>query len=223
MSSSWTSRSGFHICFITRLRLRLALSHSLTQQVLPPHSLNLKDMVSPPPTPKGHYLGAFWDWSDSTSASWGRPEFEPGFLPVCWARLPGWFPGLSRFLCATGTHLLGSPGERLPLLDQHSLVVPGRGSPPGGLGTLSQQQGGENTILQIPDGPSEMLQGGSRRRWARMKEGWIWCCCRRAQTEAERAPRLLGSKFIKQARSDSADSCPKPEHWEQKGLSLYTI
>jgi hypothetical protein len=36
-------------------------------------------------------------------------------------------------------------------------------------------------------------------------------CCRKAQTEAERALKLLGSKFIKQAGSDSVDSSPKAE------------
>jgi hypothetical protein len=42
-------------------------------------------------------------------------------------------------------------------------------------------------------------------------------------TETERAPKLLGSKFIKQAGSYSADSSPKAECREQRGLSLYTI
>jgi hypothetical protein len=48
-------------------------------------------------------------------------------------------------------------------------------------------------------------------------------CCRRAQTETEGAPKLLGSKFIKQVGSDSADLSPKAEPQEQRGLSLYTI
>jgi hypothetical protein len=48
-------------------------------------------------------------------------------------------------------------------------------------------------------------------------------CCRRVQTETERAPKLLGSKFIKQASSNSADSSIKAEPQEQRGPSLYTI
>jgi hypothetical protein len=39
-------------------------------------------------------------------------------------------------------------------------------------------------------------------------EGYMWgeswyCCCRRAQTDRWRAPKLLGRKFINQAGSDS--------------------
>jgi hypothetical protein len=50
-------------------------------------------------------------------------------------------------------------------------------------------------------------------------------CCRRVQTETEtkRTPRLLGSKFIKQASSDSADLSPKAEPREQRRALLYTI
>jgi hypothetical protein len=48
-------------------------------------------------------------------------------------------------------------------------------------------------------------------------------CCRRAEAETERAPKLLGSKFMKQASSDSEESSPKAEHREQRGPSLYTI
>jgi hypothetical protein len=36
-------------------------------------------------------------------------------------------------------------------------------------------------------------------------------CCRMAQTETERVPKLLESKFMKQASSDSADLSPKAE------------
>jgi hypothetical protein len=41
--------------------------------------------------------------------------------------------------------------------------------------------------------------------------------------QTERAPKLLRNKFIKKASNNSADSCPKAEPQEQKGLSLYTI
>jgi hypothetical protein len=110
--------------------------------------------------------------------------------------LPGQFPSLSRFLCAIGTHLLACWERGSLPLDQHHPVVPGRGSPLGRLGMLKWQQG-ENTTLQIPVGPLE--------------------CCRRTQTETERTPKLSGSKFIKQAGTDSVDSCPKAKHREQRG------
>jgi hypothetical protein len=42
-------------------------------------------------------------------------------------------------------------------------------------------------------------------------------CCRRAQTETERAQKLSGSKFIKQAGSDSVELSPKAEPWEMGG------
>jgi hypothetical protein len=45
-------------------------------------------------------------------------------------------------------------------------------------------------------------------------------CCRRAQTETERAPKLSGSKFIKQVGSNSVDLSPKAEPREQMGLSF---
>jgi hypothetical protein len=41
--------------------------------------------------------------------------------------------------------------------------------------------------------------------------------------QRDRAPKLLGSKFIKQAGSDSVDSSPKAEPQEQRELSLHTI
>jgi hypothetical protein len=37
-----------------------------------------------------------------------------------------------------------------------------------------------------------------------------------------RAPKLSESKFIKQGGNTSADSCPRAEPQEQRGLSLYT-
>jgi hypothetical protein len=153
--------------------------------------------------PKGRYLGAFWELINSPSASWGRPEFESRFLPVWWVGLPGWSPSLSRLLFATGTCLLSSPGERLPPPDQCGLVAPGRGSPPGRLGMLSWWQGAKTPPSKSWAGPQQ--------------------CCRRAQIETERAPKLSGSKFIKQASSYSVDSCPKAEHQEQRWFSLYTM
>jgi hypothetical protein len=45
----------------------------------------------------------------------------------------------------------------------------------------------------------------------------------RGLRQTERAPKLSGSKFIKQTGTNLADSCPKAEHREQRGLSLYTI
>jgi hypothetical protein len=49
-------------------------------------------------------------------------------------------------------------------LDQHGLLSPGRASPPGGLGTLNQPQGGENTTFQIPDKAPRNVAGGFRQR-----------------------------------------------------------
>jgi hypothetical protein len=141
-------------------------------------------------------------WSDSSSASWGSPEFEPGFLPVWWvsSQVGSWaFPG--SFVQPELTS--SAHWKRAPSPDQHGPVAPGRGSPPGRLGTLNQWQGDKNTTLQISGGPPEMLLEGSDRDW--------------------RAPKLSGSKFIKQASSNSADSCLKAEPWEQRGLSLHTI
>jgi hypothetical protein len=81
--------------------------------------------------------------------------------------LPGWFPTLSRFLCAIKTHLLGSPGERLPLL---------RSIYSGGTwwGWTSQWAGGHwagDTEVKTP--PSRSQEGPQK-------------CFRRTQTETER-------------------------------------
>jgi hypothetical protein len=46
---------------------------------------------------------------------------------------------------------------------------------------------------------------------------------RRAQAETERAAQLSGSKFIRQAGSDSADLSPKAEPENKGELSLYAI
>jgi hypothetical protein len=46
------------------------------------------------------------------------------------------------------------------------------------------------------------------------------CSCLR---QGDRSAKLSGSKFIKQASSDSVDLHPKAEPQEQRGLSLYTI
>jgi hypothetical protein len=174
------------------------LSHST---VLPPHSLNLIEMVSPQqgvtqvslgvdqapsaPPKAGLNLNSVsyqFDEQGSQVGSWGFPGFFvwPELVSlVCWER--------------------GS----LPL-DQHVLaVVPGRGGPPSGLGTLSCWQEGENTASESwPHAPRNIV-------------GWL--------RQRDRALKLLGSKFIKQACSDSADLHPKTEPWEQRGLSLYTI
>jgi hypothetical protein len=41
--------------------------------------------------------------------------------------------------------------------------------------------------------------------------GYPLSCCRRFQTETEKAPKNSGNKFIKQAGSNSADLSPKAE------------
>jgi hypothetical protein len=82
-------------------------------------------------------------------------------------------------------------GERLLPPRSTHLVVP------CGSGTLSQQQGGENTTLQIPD------------EYPRNIVGWL--------KQKDRSPKLLGSKFIKQAGSDLEDLSPKAEPQEHRG------
>jgi hypothetical protein len=165
MSSQWIQGSGIRTSFITRLHLRLILSHSA---VLLPCSLNLKDTVSPQ---KRGYLGVFESWSDSPSAFWVRPKFEPSFLPVWWAGFPSCFPSLFGFLCATVTHLLGWERGFLPS-DQHGPVAPGRGGHTGGTGTLIRQQGGKNTILWILDESPRNVAGGLRKRLKGHQRFW---------------------------------------------------
>jgi hypothetical protein len=167
-------------------------SHST---VLPPCSLNLKDMVSL--LKRVVTRVPFGSWSDSPSASWGRPEFEPGSYHSdewgsqvgSWA-FPVSFVQLELALSACWREA-PSPG---------TTCSHGRGGPPSRLGMLSWWQGGENATFQIPGRPQK--------------------CCRRAQTETERAPKLSGSKFIKQTSSDSVDWCPKAEPWEQRGFHM---
>jgi hypothetical protein len=72
--------------------------------------------------------------------------------------------------------------------------------PPSRSGTLSWQQRGENTTLQTWISPQKY--------------------CRSAQTESERAPKLSGSRFIKQASSSSEDLSPKAEP-QDKGSFPY--
>jgi hypothetical protein len=113
MSLSQTHESGLCTHFISRLCLKLTISHTLTQH-------NTYTLLPEPErhnfTPKRVLLGCLWSWSDSPSASRGRPEFEPGFLPVWWVGLPNWFLSLSRFLCATRSCPLSSLEESLPPL-----------------------------------------------------------------------------------------------------------
>jgi hypothetical protein len=126
------------------LHLRLALSHTLTKHST---STPLPEPERHSFTPKGSYYGVFGSWLDYPSVSWGRPEFEPGFLPVWWVGLPGWFLSLSGFLCAPELTSLAHQARCFFSSDQHGLVVPGRGSSPCRLGMLSWPQGGENTTF----------------------------------------------------------------------------
>jgi hypothetical protein len=99
MCSPWTWGSGLLTCFAAGLCLRLTLSYNLTQ-----HSTS-----TPLPKPERHgftgLLPVSGRWSVSPSAFWGRPEFEPGFLPVWWAVFtsPHLFLCLTGFCCASKT------------------------------------------------------------------------------------------------------------------------
>jgi hypothetical protein len=161
MNSLQTRRSGLHTHFIIRLHLRLAFSHSITQHST---STPLPEPERQGFTPKRQLLGCFLR-VDLTPflPPWILPEFEPRFLPVWWTGLLGWFPSLSRFLCATRIHLLGSPGDRLTPLDQHGLVVLGMGNPPSGLGTLNWWQRKHHTPKS--GWPPRNVAGGLRWHW----------------------------------------------------------
>jgi hypothetical protein len=168
MSSPQTCRSGLHTHFIIRLRLRLALSHALTQ-----HSTSalLSEPVRHGITPqKGGYLGAFWEliglpfcllrqawiWTWAlTSLMSGATRLvpEPYQVPLC-----------------NQTHLLGWPGERLPPPDQHGPVAPC--CPPGRPGMLRWWQGGENPTLQIPNDVPRNVAGGVRQRLRGHQSFW---------------------------------------------------
>jgi hypothetical protein len=85
-------------------------------------------------------------WSVSRSASWGRPEFEPGFFTVSWALLPSprWSLGF------TGSIVHQRPSTWLarrmnPPPDQAvywHLV----GSSPGGWGIHPSDKGGDKSL-----------------------------------------------------------------------------
>jgi hypothetical protein len=61
--------------------------------------------------PKRRLLGCLTGcWLDSLSASWGRPEFEPGFLPVWWAPLPSLVPVPHQVLLCVWVPHPDSPG-----------------------------------------------------------------------------------------------------------------
>jgi hypothetical protein len=59
--------------------------------------------------PKRSLLAVSGRWSVSPSTSWGRPEFEPGFLPVWWVVLPA----PHQVLCIQGLHP-NLPQGRIP-------------------------------------------------------------------------------------------------------------
>jgi hypothetical protein len=122
-------------------------THSHKAQYFHPAPWTWKTRFHPPKGITSDIFSGSW----LPSASWGSPEFEPRFLPIWGAGLPSWFLSLSGFLCATRTHLLRSPGERV-------FPSKGRGSSAGKLEMLSQWQGDENTALGIPDEPPDMLQ-----------------------------------------------------------------
>jgi hypothetical protein len=250
MSLPWTHRLEIHTCFITRLRVRLALSHSQST-VLTPRSLNWKNTVSPlkavtrvslgvdqtPHLPPNAGLNLNPDSYQSDEqgsqvGSWAfpgscvQPELTSSACQsrgsLSWINTVQWHLAGAAFLVFWGhkasdkevKHHPPNPrwtprnvagGLRQRLRGQQSFWEAGLLSKPavtqrthvqrpspenkGGfpyiplcnwnsrLGMLSQWQGGENSS------PPEILQEGSDR---------------------DRAPKLSGSKFIKQNSSNSA-------------------
>jgi hypothetical protein len=154
MSSSWILGLGLHTSFAAGLCLRLTLSHTLTQHtVLPSNSLNLRETVSPQNVVTRVSLSELiklpfclwrqsWIWTRfPTSLMSGASKLvtKPFQVPLCDWNLP---PQFARTEASS------------PWIT--CLVVPDRDGPPGGLGKLSQWQGGENITLQIPDKPPKM-------------------------------------------------------------------
>jgi hypothetical protein len=125
-------------------------------------------------------------WSDSPSTSWGRPEFEPGFLQVWWV--------------GSQVGSLAFPGSFVqrdlpPQLARREASSPRSTWFGGAWQEQPSRQAGDIEPVT--------------RRWKYHPPNPRWCpqrCCRRGQRETEKAPKLLGSKFIKQAGSNSADS-----------------
>jgi hypothetical protein len=92
MSLPWTYGLVLHTHFAAQMCFRLTHSHTHSHStVLLPHSLNLREMVSSQNVVTRSNLISR-SWSDSTSASWGRPEFKPWLLPVWWAALSSLVP-----------------------------------------------------------------------------------------------------------------------------------
>jgi hypothetical protein len=106
----------------------------------------------------------FKSWSVSPSASWGRPEFEPGFLPLWWVGFPGWFPSLSIILCATSACQERGSLPQINMVWWHlaGAVIP-----------LGQGCWGSDKEMKTPPSKSWIIP----QKY-----------CRRAHTETERAP-----------------------------------
>jgi hypothetical protein len=151
MSSPWIRGSEPHTHFITRLHHRLALLHTLTHHCTP---TRLPEPERRFHSKKEHYLSVFGSWVSlgvdqtpllspeagliQTLVLTSLMSVPPKLVPELF-----WVPFVQPEL-ASSAH---KERSSLPP-DQHSLVVPGKGSPPGSLGTLSQQQqGGEITTL----------------------------------------------------------------------------
>jgi hypothetical protein len=144
-------------------------------------------------------------WSISPPASWARPEFEPGILPVWQAVLPSphCFLHLTRFHCAWEAITPNRWEDESLLWIKLSigswwdlLLIVHRTNP-------WQQRRWQITVSEIPDKPSRNVVG--IWRWDRYKT----------------LRQFSRKKHC--ADTDSADSCPKAEPWEQKGLPLYTL
>jgi hypothetical protein len=199
-----TELEGTLHSFAAELQLSLhfhILSHST---ILPYHSLNLRDMGSPP---KWWLLGCpIGRWSGSPSASWGRSEFEPRFLPVWWVVLPSphWFLSLTGFHCATET-LTPTPQEDESPSRSSCPLVPGRISSWQSRGRHPGDKGGDNSpsLCSQVISPQEMLL-----EFASWDTGLL--------------RQLAGSKVLLcQHRLSGLLSTDWA--WEQRGLTLYIL
>jgi hypothetical protein len=119
-------------CFTAGLHLSLHFHILSYNTILPYCCLNLETWFH---TKKWWLLGCSIErWSSSHSAFWGKPEFEPEFLPVWWAVLPSphWLLHLTGFCCASEAPTPTLWEDESPSGSSCPLV-PG-GSPPGGPG-----------------------------------------------------------------------------------------
>jgi hypothetical protein len=131
-----------------------------------PHSLNLRDLVSP----QIGLLGGLWEVISLPSVSQRQPVIWTWVLTSLMAMLPSpcWF-----------LHLTPTPQEDESLLWTSCPLTPGGISCPVGLGDPPQPQGRWKTTLStILDKPSKDVMGNlNRDRGLWGKEAMFYCAC----------------------------------------------